>query len=192
MFVPAAQVRVLSDCNQLFIATMLTGAKADGLVAEVITNGAAFERALADSAADLTLGAAQDPGSWALGGSGKGGGAPRPAAHRLAVKPRHDEAAAGSHGCPLCPANLCKGQELEALRRRAAYARVVYAGDGANDLCPALILSAGDAVLARAGHALAALIAERARGPPEGRVQAQVLLWRDHAELFRLVKRLLG
>ncbi len=69
---------------------------------------------------------------------------------------------------------------------------MVYCGDGANDLCPALILSRDDAVLARAGHALAALIAERAAGPPEGRVQAQVLLWRDHAELFALVKRLLG
>ncbi|KAK9836188.1 hypothetical protein WJX81_007747 [Elliptochloris bilobata] len=201
---PGLEVCVLSDCNQLFIATMLTGAKADGLVAEVITNGAAFERVLADSAIDLTLspGAAAgkpdpavnpslNPLSWALC-CGKGAGAARPAAHRLAVRPRHDEGAAGSHGCPLCPANLCKGQELEALRRRAAYSRVVYAGDGANDLCPALILSAGDAVLARKGHALAALIAEREQGPPEGRVQAQVLLWCDHAELFQLVKRLLG
>jgi len=90
------------------------------------------------------------------------------------------------------PTRPAQGQELEALRRRCAYARVVYAGDGANDLCPALILSASDAVLARSGHALAALIAERAAGPPEGCVQARVLLWRDHAELFSHVQKLLG
>ena len=84
---------------------------------EVITNGAAFERALGDSAAELTAGGAPspalgkaDPTAWSAGaaGAGKAGGAPRAASPRLAVHPRHDADAAGSHGCPLCPANLCK------------------------------------------------------------------------------------
>jgi hypothetical protein len=93
------------------------GAKVEALVKEVITNGAAFERALGDSAAELTAGGAPspalgkaDPTAWSASaaGAGKAGGAPRAASHRLAVHPRHDADAAGSHGCPLCPANLCK------------------------------------------------------------------------------------
>lgn len=75
-------------------------------------------------------------------------GAAKPAAHRLVITPRHDERG-GSHGCPLCPANLCKGQELEALRAAHPYRTIVYAGDGANDLCPSLALSPSDVVLAR-------------------------------------------
>ena len=84
----------------------------------MITNGAAFERVLADSAADLTLNPAggkqsdpkPDPAGWtaAAAHSKAGAGAARPASHRLAVRPRYDTDAGDSHGCPLCPANLCK------------------------------------------------------------------------------------
>lgn len=95
------------------------GAKVDSAVKEVITNGAAFERVLADSAADLTLNLASgklcdpkpDPAGWsAAAAHSKAGGALRPASHRLAVRPRYDTDADGSHGCPLCPANLCKAR----------------------------------------------------------------------------------
>ncbi len=44
---------------------------------------------------------------------------------------------------------LVQGQELEALRAALPYQRVIYCGDGANDLCPALALSSSDVVLAR-------------------------------------------
>ena len=44
---------------------------------------------------------------------------------------------------------LAQGQELEALRAALPYQRVIYCGDGANDLCPALALSSSDVVLAR-------------------------------------------
>ena len=44
---------------------------------------------------------------------------------------------------------LAQGQELEVLRAALPYQRVIYCGDGANDLCPALALSPSDVVLAR-------------------------------------------
>ena len=44
---------------------------------------------------------------------------------------------------------LLQGQELEALRAATPYQHIVYCGDGANDLCPALALAPGDVVLAR-------------------------------------------
>ena len=69
----------------------------------------------------------------------------------------------------------------------------MYCGDGANDLCPALSLTPSDAVLARRGHALQALIEQRAAGSDEdGRVVAQVHVWDDHAHLFSLVQRLVN
>ena len=185
----------------------------------------------------------------ALAKPGKPGGAVRPSSHRLVVQP-HFPYEAGTHGCKLCPANLCKvalgtfvqscrnnlsismyaldhsadrlccpgslrvllhiassvrvapaaaltgvlpaqGQELENLRRQYPYQRIVYCGDGANDLCPALSLTPSDAVLARRGHALQALIKQRAAsGDEDGRVVAQVHVWDDHSHLFSLVQRL--
>lgn len=84
-----------------------------------------------------------------------------------------------------------QGQELENLRRQHPYQRIVYCGDGANDLCPALSLTPSDAVLARRGHALERLVAERAGSEEDGgRVVAQVHVWEDHAQLFSLVQRL--
>lgn len=83
-----------------------------------------------------------------------------------------------------------QGQELENLRRQHPYQRIVYCGDGANDLCPALSLTPSDVVLARRGHALEKLIAERADSDEDGRVVAQVHIWDDHCQLFSLVQRL--
>ena len=84
-----------------------------------------------------------------------------------------------------------QGQELENLRRQYPYQRIVYCGDGANDLCPALSLTPSDAVLARRGHALQALIEQRAAaGDEDARVVAQVHVWDDHSHLFNLVQRL--
>lgn len=128
--------------------------------------------------------------------------------HRLVIEPRHDTAACGTHGCTLCPTNLCKGCELAALRAATPARRVVYCGDGANDLCPALALGPGDVVLCRSGHRLEALIAERAAaaeaeaatdaaspgdvsasGGGVRAVQATVVAWRSHEELYRLVQQ---
>ena len=83
-----------------------------------------------------------------------------------------------------------QGQELENLRRQHPYQRIVYCGDGANDLCPALSLTPSDVVLARHGHALEKLIAERADRDEDGRVVAQVHIWDDHSQLFSMVQRL--
>lgn len=82
-----------------------------------------------------------------------------------------------------------QGQELESLRRQHPYQRIVYCGDGANDLCPALSLTPSDAVLARRGHALERLIREReAANDEDGRVVAHVVVWDNHSQLCSLVQ----
>jgi 2,3-diketo-5-methylthio-1-phosphopentane phosphatase len=120
-------VRVLSDCNSFFISHILAGAGVSGTVKQVITNAAGFEKA-------------PSSGLMSSAGSVK---APQ---QRLVIAPRHNHLEHGHHGCPLCPANLCKGRELDMLRNKNPRARVIYAGDGANDVCPALCLLPGDVV----------------------------------------------
>lgn len=178
--------KVLSDCNSVFISHILTGAKLAGCVDEVITNAAAFERLACDAGGALpSLGGAKAGGA---GGSAKAGAAA--GHHRLVIAPRHPDAAP-PHGCRLCPSNLCKGAELQAMLRSRRYGRVVYAGDGANDIHPALLLGEEDVLLARAGHALAAYVeaaaAPGAQAAGLGRVRARVVVWSSHDELERLV-----
>jgi hypothetical protein len=75
------------------------------------------------------------------------------------------------------------------MRQSLPTARVIYCGDGHNDLCPALSLGPGDVVLARQGHALERLIAGRAAaGGGEQRVLATVRVWSSHDELFKLAQ----
>ena len=52
------------------------------------------------------------------------------------------------HQCPNC-LGLCKGTILREILREGSYQRVVYVGDGSNDVCPSTCLSEGDHVVAR-------------------------------------------
>ena len=135
-----ADVRILSDANSVFISAALAAAGLTDVVGGVVTNTAAFEPMPA--------------------GAG--------ATHHLVITPRHSGKPA--HGCKHCPENLCKGLELAALRleggdtttrSRRRHRRVIYSGDGENDLCPSLRLVAGDAVLVRRGRGLERLLRER-------------------------------
>jgi RNA polymerase II subunit A small phosphatase-like protein len=185
---------ILSDANSLFISHLMTAAKLHTCISGVVTNTAAFERIEAAGG----------------GGAAAATGTATPQ-YRLKIQPRHNESFHGSHECPLCPSNLCKGRELDALCSAHPHRqRIVYVGDGANDLCPALCLGADDVVLARAGHPLAALIAEMnttaaaaSGGCGDGddtdtesqsglgaqrRVVAHVRTWKCHTELAQLVK----
>ena len=44
---------------------------------------------------------------------------------------------------------LLQGRELRELRAARPFQRIVFCGDGANDLCPALTLGPDDTVLVR-------------------------------------------
>lgn len=189
-------VRVLSDCNSVFISHILAGARLGAMIKdagskfEIITNAAVFERVTASEVADAGVG---------LGVFNRRS-KPATPGYKLVVQPRHPENAAG-HGCPLCPANLCKGAELRRLRFGAAgghhaaqqlcsgsYGRIVYAGDGANDICPALSLGPSDVVLARAGEALAKYAEAAAADSSMQQFSARVFVWHSHEQLAQLVK----
>ena len=70
------------------------------------------------------------------------------------------------------------------------YDRIIYLGDGANDFCPALTLTAGDVVLARKNYDLDQLIQKRnADVAADRRVDARVATWETHEQLFLLVQQ---
>ena len=82
-----------------------------------------------------------------------------------------------------------QGAEVATLLTQQQYRRVIYCGDGENDLCPALALSSGDLVLARKGYGLHKLLAKRAETPGKATCKAALRLWSTHAELAELLRK---
>jgi phosphoglycolate phosphatase-like HAD superfamily hydrolase len=181
-------VKVLSDCNSVFIDSILAGAQLSGCVQEVITNQAGFASSCCTAQEDAPgLGAAASSAASSSSSSDEGGSSSEERSY-LSISPRVDYHKS-KHGCGLCPENLCKGRELATIQQQQLYDRIVYAGDGANDICPALQLRKGDVLLARAGHALAEYVAAAGGDASLRQVEADVHLWEDHAQLAALVQQ---
>ena len=81
--------------------------------------------------------------------------------------------------CSLSTRNLCKGHILDThiedalIKRNTKFSRVVYIGDGTNDLCPSLRLRHCDVTCPRVGYSLIREIAKL----EEGALKCQVLPW---------------
>ena len=90
------------------------GAKVNMLVKEVITNTSGFERIQSDSAMDLSAHSNSKTDDSFMGADlalinpGKQDSAARSSSHRMVVHPHFPYDSGVSHGCKLCPANLCK------------------------------------------------------------------------------------
>ncbi|TPX66471.1 hypothetical protein SpCBS45565_g04431 [Spizellomyces sp. 'palustris'] len=99
------------------------------------------------------------------------------------------------------------GQALiEYIHAHGPFDRIIYVGDGRNDLCPATKLSSTDYILPRTGHALASLLSpasptvnspglpDPVRSVPESvarKVCARVKCWKDGGELERVLDAVL-
>uniref|UniRef100_A0A7S0G1S1 Uncharacterized protein n=1 Tax=Rhodosorus marinus TaxID=101924 RepID=A0A7S0G1S1_9RHOD len=94
---------------------------------------------------------------------------------RLRVKPFDNN----NGTCRRCPQNLCKGRVIEELiSGMEVDGRIVYVGDGGNDLCPALRLRDVDSVLPRKGFPLFKLLEEK-----HEECRARVIPWTGGEEL---------
>ncbi|XP_049776802.1 pyridoxal phosphate phosphatase PHOSPHO2-like [Schistocerca cancellata] len=87
--------------------------------------------------------------------------------------------------CELSTKNLCKGHILEEYlkeREKAGvkFHRVVYVGDGKNDLCPCLRLGHSDIAFPRCGYALAEVLCG---GGQE--INASVHTWKNGEEIMK-------
>ncbi|KPP60276.1 phosphoethanolamine/phosphocholine phosphatase-like [Scleropages formosus] len=109
---------------------------------------------------------------------------------RLLLLPYH------SHDCPRCPENMCKraivqGYLAQRTRERGRpFQSVCYVGDGANDLCPSLVLGPGDMAFARRDYPLHRLLTEVQAGQPSG-IKATVVPWVTGADVVVYLKDLL-
>ncbi|XP_068647933.1 inorganic pyrophosphatase 2-like [Aristolochia californica] len=79
---------------------------------------------------------------------------------KLRIFPYHDFTSS-SHGCNLCPPNMCKSAVFERIQGSfygEAKKRFIYLGDGKGDFCPSLKLGEGDFVMPRKNFPLWDLI----------------------------------
>ncbi|XP_037075855.1 pyridoxal phosphate phosphatase PHOSPHO2-like [Pollicipes pollicipes] len=103
---------------------------------------------------------------------------------RLVVTPFTEQTA-----CDICEKNLCKGDALKmhvdrmAGTGRKKYGRVVYVGDGLNDLCPCFKLGKNDAIFPRSGFRLEEEIKKIQRKKKE-EIQAEVVAWQDASTIL--------
>ncbi|OJT15761.1 Inorganic pyrophosphatase 1 [Trametes pubescens] len=94
------------------------------------------------------------------------------------------------HACKVgCSPNMCKGDELTAFleRHQPDFDRIVYVGDGSNDLCPVLRMRKQDVVFCRRFRGLYNLIKPFEE---EGRLPCQVRYWTGAWEAEELLDQL--
>ncbi|KAK9683867.1 hypothetical protein RND81_10G170500 [Saponaria officinalis] len=96
---------------------------------------------------------------------------------RLKIAPYHDFNTS-SHGCTLCPPNLCKGIVMKRIQASLPERKFIYIGDGKNDFCPTLKLTPTDYVMPRKQFPLWDAICSN-----RDLVQATVHEWNDGEEL---------
>lgn len=107
---------------------------------------------------------------------------------KLRIFPYHDSTAP-SHGCNLCPSNMCKGKIIEEIRVSESAKgknRFIYLGDGKGDYCPTLKLGETDHVLPRKNYPLWNLISSNLEV-----VKCRVHEWSNAEELENIVVQLI-
>ncbi|GAB2223578.1 hypothetical protein Droror1_Dr00017719 [Drosera rotundifolia] len=107
---------------------------------------------------------------------------------KLVIFPFH-EFKSSSHSCILCPPNLCKGMVLERIQRSelCQAKQIIYVGDGKNDFCPSMKLSARDYVMPRKNLKLWDMILA-----DSSLVKAQIHGWNDGEELKAILVGLIS
>ncbi|KAJ0964607.1 hypothetical protein J5N97_025745 [Dioscorea zingiberensis] len=110
---------------------------------------------------------------------------------RLKIFPYHDFTSnVSSHGCPLCPPNMCKGLIIERIKAEMVTEgkkRIIYLGDGKGDFCPSLKLSEDDFVMPRFKYPVWELITENRE-----LIKAEVHEWSDAEEQEKTLLQLIN
>lgn len=92
--------------------------------------------------------------------------------------------------CELSTVNMCKGHILdEHIKTNGGYDKVMYVGDGSNDLCPALRLRKCDVICPRVGFSLEKKIKNL---DTKYKLLANIVNWSDASELVQVVESLTG
>lgn len=105
--------------------------------------------------------------------------------------------------CELSSENLCKGQILqdfilEQKKSGVIYNTILYAGDGANDLCPILRMKQHDHAFVRRGYRLSDLVGKVLKSDMKDKsgayyqLQATVHHWTDASDILQNVREICG
>lgn len=94
------------------------------------------------------------------------------------------------HHCNECPRNLCKKKVLEEFvakqtANQVRYSKIVYVGDGGNDLCPVTFLKKGDLAMPRDGYTLQKSIAKEVDS-----IDSSISVWSTGSEILSQLKLL--
>ncbi|KAI4460247.1 phosphatase orphan 1 2 [Holotrichia oblita] len=101
--------------------------------------------------------------------------------------------------CKMSTKNLCKGRIMEEYidaqkKDGVTYERVIYIGDGMNDLCPILRLQEGDLACVRVNYKCAELINLLELGQPIDssgkcyKIKSEVFTWKNGCDILSYVR----
>ncbi|KAK2654043.1 hypothetical protein Ddye_013899 [Dipteronia dyeriana] len=109
---------------------------------------------------------------------------------RLRILPYHDFTTS-SHGCRLCPPNMCKGLIIEriqaSLAKEGDKKKLIYLGDGSGDYCPSLKLKEDDHVMPRKKFPLWDLIFSNPI-----RIKAEIHEWSDGEVMEKVLLQIIN
>lgn len=164
------EIIIISDANSLFIDEWCRSHGIANLITRVFTNPAEFKMASTNKTNSTEM---------------------------LHIRPYHSQT-----DCTLSSSNLCKGHVLDTYindRRHidgVTYRRVFYVGDGKNDVCPILRLSAANGFgCARIGFSLDKELIRIANGlstfvtDEHRRLVATVIRWENGIDLLESIKK---
>ncbi|GJT62823.1 inorganic pyrophosphatase 2-like protein [Tanacetum coccineum] len=102
----------------------------------------------------------------------------------LRILPYHDFNKS-THGCNLCPPNMCKGKVIERIQSifgTEEKKKIIYLGDGAGDFCPSLKLVDGDFMMPRKDFPVWELICNN-----RDLVKAEIHEWTNGEDLEQIL-----
>ncbi|XP_004634830.1 pyridoxal phosphate phosphatase PHOSPHO2 [Octodon degus] len=99
-----------------------------------------------------------------------------------------------AHSCKRCPKNLCKNVVLvefvdKQLQQGVNYMRIVYIGDGGNDVCPVTFLKKDDVAMPRKGYALQRKLARMSQDLEP--MDSSVVAWSSGVEIISYLQFLI-
>ncbi|XP_048201231.1 pyridoxal phosphate phosphatase PHOSPHO2 [Perognathus longimembris pacificus] len=99
-----------------------------------------------------------------------------------------------AHSCDRCPKNLCKNVVLvefvdKQLKQGVNYTRIVYVGDGGNDLCPVTFLKKNDVAMPRKGYTLHKTLSKMTQNLQP--IESSVVVWSSGVEIISHLQSLI-
>lgn len=92
--------------------------------------------------------------------------------------------------CALCEPNLCKGSVIDRYRKRDSYEKIIFVGDGDNDVCAALHLNEGDCVFAKYDPESGRIyhMYEMLKNQYLSELKTELCVWKTMVDVHRILK----